>query len=242
MATYSELNGKVTVLSGAGGNAGFSVIQRLYSQGVRLALIDRNEAELRTKLRESKINDSGILIGAVDLLKKDEIDAFLAKVIAQFGQIDILINQAGGYRPQPPIHEMDESTWDFLIDLNAKTMFLLSSAVAKQMVAQGKAGSIISIAARGGLKGDPGNAAYAASKSAVIRMTESMAAELVEHGIRVNVVLPSTLDTPPNRAANPDTDYSKWVSPDSLADVLAFLASDSARDISGASIPLYGRA
>lgn len=242
MATYSELNGKVAVMSGAGGNAGLSVIQRLYSQGVRLALIDRNEAGLRARLRENNIDDSGILVGAVDLLKKDEIDAFVGNVIAQFGQIDILINQAGGYRPQPPIHEMDEAMWDFLVDLNAKTMFLLSSTVAKQMVAKGTAGRIVSVAARGGLKGDPGNAAYAVSKSAVIRMTESMAAELMDHGIRVNVVLPSTLDTPPNRAANPDGDYAKWVSPDSLADVLTFLLSDSARDISGAAIPVYGRA
>ncbi|MBX3086313.1 MAG: SDR family oxidoreductase [Anaerolineae bacterium] len=242
MATYSELNGKVAIMSGAGGNAGLSVIQRLYSQGVRLALIDRNEAGLRARLRENNIDDSGILVGAVDLLKKDEIEAFVGNVIAQFGQIDILINQAGGYRPQPPIHEMDEATWDFLVDLNAKTMFLLSSTVAKQMVAKGTAGRIVSVAARGGLKGDPGNAAYAVSKSAVIRMTESMAAELMDHGIRVNVVLPSTLDTPPNRAANPDGDYAKWVSPESLADVLTFLLSDSARDISGAAIPVYGRA
>ena len=242
MGTYSELNGKIAVMSGAGGNAGFSVIQRLYSQGVRLALIDRNEAALRERLRENNIDDSDILVGAVDLLKKAEIDAFVASVVEHFGHINILLNQAGGYRPQPPIHEMDESTWDSLIDLNAKTMFLLSSAVAKQMVTKGTHGSIVSVAARGGLKGDPGNAAYAASKSAVIRMTESMAAELIEHGIRVNVVLPSTLDTPPNRAANPNGDYSKWVSPDSLADVLAFLISDSARDITGASIPVYGRA
>jgi NAD(P)-dependent dehydrogenase (short-subunit alcohol dehydrogenase family) len=109
------------------------------------------------------------------------------------------------------------------------------------MVSSRRGGRIVNIAARAGLKGDPGNAAYAASKSAVIRLTESMAAELLEHQITVNAVLPSVIDTPPNRKANPDTDYSRWVSPESLADVIAFLISNAARDISGAAIPVYGK-
>ena len=103
-------------------------------------------------------------------------------------------------------------------------------------------GRIINIGARAALAGGPGLAAYSASKAAVLRLTESMAAELLEDRITVNAVLPSTLDTPANRQAMPDADPGAWVSPASLAEVIAFLASEAARDISGAAIPVYGRA
>jgi NAD(P)-dependent dehydrogenase (short-subunit alcohol dehydrogenase family) len=241
MATYPELSGKVAVISGAGGNLGLAVVGKLHAEGIRLALIDRDEAAIRGRLKAHQIDDAQVLIGVVDLLQKAAVEAFVEQVAAQMGRIDILLNLAGGYKPQPPIYEMDEATWDFLMDLNAKTTFLLSSAVARQMVARQAQGRIVNIAARSAIKGDPGNSVHAASKAAVLRLTESMAGELMEHGITVNAVLPSVIDTPPNRAANPDADYTRWVSPESLADVIAFLASDAARDISGAAIPVYGR-
>jgi NAD(P)-dependent dehydrogenase (short-subunit alcohol dehydrogenase family) len=241
MATYPELNGKVALISGAGGNLGLSVVTRLHAEGLGLALIDRDEASLRTRLKANGIDDAHVLIGAVDLLQKAQVDDFVGRVTTHFGQIDALLNLAGGYKPQPPIHEMEEATWDFLMNINAKTTFLLSGAVARHMVARGAGGRIVSVAARSALKGDAGNAGHAASKAAVVRLTESMAAELLEHHITVNAVLPSVLDTPPNRAGNPDADYSRWVSPDSLADVLTFLLSNAARDITGGAIPVYGK-
>jgi NAD(P)-dependent dehydrogenase (short-subunit alcohol dehydrogenase family) len=241
MTTYPELNGKVVVISGAGGNVGLAVIGRLHTEGVRMALLDRDEAAIRDRLKKHGIDDAQVLIGVVDLLQKAAVDAFVAQVGAHYGRIDAVLNVAGGYKPQPPIHEMDEATWDFLMDLNAKTTFLLSSAVARTMVAGERGGRIVNIAARSALKGDPGNAVHSASKAAVLRLTESMAAELMDQRITVNAVLPSVIDTPPNRAANPDADHSRWVSPESLADVIAFLLSDAARDISGAAIPVYGK-
>jgi NAD(P)-dependent dehydrogenase (short-subunit alcohol dehydrogenase family) len=102
-------------------------------------------------------------------------------------------------------------------------------------------GRIVNIASRAALRGDAGHAAYSASKAAVIRMTESMDAELKDRGISVNCVMPAIIDTPQNRQAMPDADFDKWVEPDALADVILFLASDGARAIHGAAIPAYGR-
>ncbi len=239
--TYPDLIGKVAVISGAGGNLGLAVTRRLYAENVRLALIDRNEDRLRQTLRAEGIDDSKVLIGPVDLLKKSDIDSFVDRVVAMFGQIDILVNTAGGWRPSSPVHELDESQWDFLVNLNVKTTFLLSSAVARRMVEKGNPGRIISVAGRAALKGDANTAAYSVGKAGILRLTESMSAELLERGITVNAVLPSTIDTPQNRQGSPDADFSKWVSADSIAGVIAFLASQAARDISGAAIPVYGR-
>jgi NAD(P)-dependent dehydrogenase (short-subunit alcohol dehydrogenase family) len=236
---YPELSGKVAVISGAGGNLGMAVARRLYQEKVQLVLIDRNEDRLRQSLREQGIDDPAIAVYPVDLMKKAEVDQFVDKAFASLGQIDILVNTAGGWKPGSPVHEMDEAQWNFMLDLNAKTTFLLSSAVARCMVAKGNSGRIVNVSGRAGLKGDANSAAYSAAKAATIRLTESMAAELLDRGITVNVILPSTIDTPQNRQGGGD--FSKWVAPESIADVIAFLTSDSARDISGASIPVYGK-
>jgi len=107
------------------------------------------------------------------------------------------------------------------------------------MLDQGS-GKIIHTAARPGLEGAAGASAYSASKSAVIRLVESASAEVKQRGINVNCILPGTIDTPDNREAMPDADFSQWVNPESLADVILFLASDASRDIHGAAIPVYG--
>lgn len=242
MANYPELNGKVAVISGAGGNLGLAVLRRLHEHGVKLALIDRKEESLRLRLREAGIDDSKVLIGALDLTQKRQaIDEFIQQVVAQHGRVDILVNVAGGFRVGGPVHEMDEEIWDFMMNINAKTAFLLSAAVARVMVARKSSGRIVNIASRAALVGGAAISGYSASKSALLRLTESMAAELISFGINVNAIMPSVIDTPQNRSTEPNADYSKWVTPESLADVVCFLASDAARDISGASLPVFGR-
>lgn len=242
MAAYPELNGKIAVISGAGGNLGIATIKRLAGEGVHMALIDRREEGLRARLREAGVDDSPILVGPVDLLDRPGVEGFIARVVEQLGQVDILINIAGGFKGGGPVHEMDEALWDELMNLNAKTAFILSAAAARSMVKAGRRGRIVNVGARAGLTGIPGIAPYSASKSALLRLTESMAGELLQHGITVNAVLPSTIDTPQNRKNDPNADFTKWVAPESLADVIAFLVSDSSRDITGALIPVYGRA
>ncbi|MCE7947836.1 MAG: SDR family NAD(P)-dependent oxidoreductase [Chloroflexi bacterium CFX4] len=243
MAIYPELAGKVAVLSGAGGNLGMALVRRFQAAGIKLALVDHKGDTLRQRLREAGVDDADILIGALDLTqKRAAIDEFVTQVVAQHGKVDILVNVAGGFKAGGPVHEMDEEIWDFLMNMNAKTAFLLSAAVARSMVMRRVGGRIVNVAARAALSGAPTLSGYSASKSAVLRLTESMAAELMQYGITVNAVMPSVIDTPQNRKNDPDADHSKWVTPESLADVILFLVSESARDISGAALPVYGRA
>jgi NAD(P)-dependent dehydrogenase (short-subunit alcohol dehydrogenase family) len=154
--------------------------------------------------------------------------------------VDVLVNTVGGFRAGTPLHETPLETFDFMMNLNARTVYIAARAVLPPMLARGY-GKIISIAARPGLEGRANQAAYAASKAAVLRLTESMAAEYKMKGINVNAVIPGTIDTPQNRAAMPDAEVSKWVQPESLADVIAFLASDLARDVHGVGLEVVGR-
>jgi NAD(P)-dependent dehydrogenase (short-subunit alcohol dehydrogenase family) len=138
------------------------------------------------------------------------------------------------------VHETTDEVWRLMIELNAGSVLRTARAVVPGMIAQG-AGKIVNIAAMGGTQGGAMMAAYAASKAAVIRLTESMALELRDKGINVNCILPSTIDTPPNRAGMPNADFTRWVAPAALADVTLFLASDAARAINGAALPVVGR-
>ncbi|NJL93264.1 MAG: SDR family oxidoreductase [Anaerolineae bacterium] len=127
-----------------------------------------------------------------------------------------------------------------MLDLNAKTAFLASTIVGRAMVAGGKGGRIINVGAKQGLSGAANHAAYGASKAALLRLTETLALELKPEGINVNAIIPSIIDTTANRNTLPNADPGRWVHPNSLAGVMGFLASDAARDISGALIPVYG--
>jgi NAD(P)-dependent dehydrogenase (short-subunit alcohol dehydrogenase family) len=127
-----------------------------------------------------------------------------------------------------------------LLNLNARPVFIASRAVVPTMLGQG-AGKIVNVAARAALSAASNQGAYAASKSAVVRLTETMAAELRHQGINVNCVLPGTIDTPQNRQSMPKADHSRWVQPEAIADVIVFLASDAAREVNGAVVPVYGR-
>ena len=137
------------------------------------------------------------------------------------------------------VHETPEDTWELMLGLNAKSVINCARAVVPGMLAAGR-GKIVNIAALAGLSGKANMGAYSASKSAVIRLTESMSAELRDRGINVNCILPSTIDTPQNRADMPKADPRRWVAPEALADVVLFLASDAARAIHGAAIPVNG--
>jgi len=155
--------------------------------------------------------------------------------VERFGRIDVLANIAGGFRMGTPVHETPDADWDFLLDINLRSLLNMVRAAVPQMIAAG-GGRIINVGAHAALKGVARMGAYCASKSAVIRVTEAMAAELREKNINVNCVLPTIIDTPENRAAMPDADPGRWVAPADLAKVFLFLASDDARAIHGASL------
>ena len=235
---YPDLKDKVVMITGAAGNIGRFVSIFFDKEGSKLALVDHKMEYFESGFGDG-LKDSWLLKTA-DITNHEQVEKVMSDSIAYFGGIDVLINVAGGYVGGGSILETSEETWDKQMNLNAKSVFLMSRAAAKAMVERGQGGRIISIGAKPGLQGTGNHTAYSASKSAVLRLTESMSVELKKYRINVNAIIPSSIDTPPNRKATPDADFSKWVTPESIAGVLAFLASDASRDISGALIPVYG--
>ena len=234
-----SLSGKVAVVTGAAGNLGRVVAQTFAAAGARVALVDRGVEGL-DKARADLPAGAESAVFAVDLLQAEAVTALAGQVVGHFGGVDILANIAGGFTMGPPLHETSDQDWDFMLDLNARSVFHSCRALVPAMLARG-GGRIINVSARAATEGKAHMIPYCASKAAVITLTQGLSAELKGAGINVNCVLPGTLDTPQNRAAMPDQDFSLWVSPEALADVIAFLASDAARCVTGAAIPVYGR-
>ena len=227
---------KICLITGAAGNLGRAAGAAFASAGASLVLLDR---ELRN-LRAAYGNQSErALLLEVDLLDASAVAKAVGTAMQRFARIDVLCNIAGGFRMGHPVHETPEDVWELMLDLNAKSVINTARAVVPGMIAS-RSGKIINIAALAGLGGKANMGAYSASKSAVIRLTESMSAELRDKGINVNCILPSIIDTPQNRADMPGADPRRWVSPEALADVVLFLASDRARAIHGAAIPVAG--
>ncbi len=234
-----NFSNKVVIVMGAAGNLGEAVAHAFLEAGANVVLTDQAADRLDKMYSEIADSPEHYLSNSVDSTDPEAVNALATQMVERFGRIDVLVNTVGGYRGGTPLHETPLSTLDFLFDLNARTAFIASQAVIPQMLAQG-AGKIINVGARPGLAGAKNMAAYSAAKAAVIRLTESMAAELKAKGINVNCILPGTIDTPQNREAMPKADHSRWVQPESLADVILFLASDAARDVHGAALPVYG--
>jgi NAD(P)-dependent dehydrogenase (short-subunit alcohol dehydrogenase family) len=163
------------------------------------------------------------------------MEQLVQETVSRFGRIDILVNTVGGYRAGAPLHETPLDTWDFLVNLNARSVFVACRAVIPTMLQQGK-GKIVNIGTRSALAAQGNDGAYSASKSAVARLTEAMAAEYKRKGIQVNAVLPSALVSPAEMQADP----TKGVSPDAVAQVILALCSDACSIIHGALIPAFG--
>ena len=232
-ATMAQL---VVMVTGAAGNLGRAVAQVFATAGARLVLVDARAATLDAAFGAP---DDSRMHAAANLLRQEQVDAAVQSVIDRFGRIDVLCHLAGGFRMGEAVHETGYDTWDFLLDLNARTLIGAARAVVPRMLAV-RNGSIVAVAAAGAQKGMAQMGAYCASKAATVRLVEAMSAELRDRGINVNCVLPSVIDTPENRKAVPGADPARWVAPVDLARVIAFLASDEARAVHGAALPVTG--
>ena len=232
-----DFTGQVVMITGATGNLGQAVARAFAAANATVVLVARSETGIRQALPDL-VALPNALIAPADLTDPKSAQAAVSAAVNAFGRIDVLANTVGGYKAGNLVHTTPIETWDFMLDLNARTAFVISQAVIPAMLEQGR-GAIIHTASRAGLSGAK-NAAYSAAKSAVIRLTESLAAELKHSGINVNCVLPGTIDTPENRTAMPKARHEHWVSADAIAQVILFLASDAARAIHGAAIPVYG--
>jgi NAD(P)-dependent dehydrogenase (short-subunit alcohol dehydrogenase family) len=176
---------------------------------------------------------------SVDVTNDAAVEKMVEAILASHQRLDVLVNTVGGYIAGKKLWEQDSKILDQMLSLNLRSGFALARAVVPTMLKQG-AGAIVNIAAKAALDPPAGAAAYAASKAAAIAMMTSLAADLKDTGVRVNSVLPSIIDTEPNRKAMPNADFSKWAKPADIARVILFLCSDDAKDIHGSSIPVQG--
>jgi 3-oxoacyl-[acyl-carrier protein] reductase len=225
------MDGKVVVVTGALGALGKVVVETALARGAHVAGLDHAPSQIPTTATR-------IELGGVDLSDAAQAKKAIDAVAAHFGRCDVLINIAGGFAFES-VAEGDPKTWQRMYALNVLTALNASRSAIPHLTASPSA-RIVNIGAMGALQAGAGMGAYAASKAGVHRLTEALAAEW-KGKITVNAVLPSIIDTPANRASMPKADFSKWVTPQELAEVILFLASDAASAVTGALLPVSGR-
>lgn len=223
---FSDTN---VVITGANGNLGKAARAAFAALGANVIGLDRHAG-----------GEAGGQTLAVDLLDAAQVQAAIADIIGRHGHIDVLCNIAGAFDMGTPVHETSDAQWSAMYDANVRTLLNACRAVTPHMLSAGR-GRIVNVGAASASRGIGTMGPYCAAKDAVQRITESMAAELRDAGIHVNAVLPSIIDTPQNRAAMPDADFSRWVEPAALADVMVFLASPGSRALHGACVPVTNR-
>jgi NAD(P)-dependent dehydrogenase (short-subunit alcohol dehydrogenase family) len=234
---------EVALVTGAAGALGAEVARALSARGCKLALVDAERGEARLRDLAAALGGASIVTG--NIASESAWAGVVSRIERELGapptQAALI---AGGYAGGKALHEgSDAATLGAMLEANVGTAHETLRALLPSMVAKRK-GSVVVVGSRAAVQPwtSAGSAAYASSKAAVVALAQAVAAEVLPHGVRVNAVLPSTMDTPANRAAMPGADPSAWVTLPSAAAVIAFLLSDGARDVSGAAVPLYGRA
>ena len=220
-----SLAGKKIVITGGAGILGQGVARVAQEQGAEVILLDvlPSQGELTGKLFQ------------VDLTNSDAV----AARFDQIGDFDVLANIAGGFAMGPTVYETDDALWDAMFTINVTTLRRVLGVAIPRLITKGR-GSVINVGALGALKGAGNMGAYLASKSVVMRLTESLSEEVKAAGVNVNAVLPTVIDTPRNRQDMPDADPANWVDPWDLGQVICFLGSEGARAIHGALVPVNG--
>lgn len=221
---------RTLVVTGGHGALGRAVVQAALSRGLNVVLIDHTTGQTPP--------DGALEIAGVDLTDAAAAETAMTQAAERFGRIDALLNIAGGFVWQTI--DDAEPAWERMFALNLTTALNASRAALPHLKASA-AGRIVNVGSAAALKSAAGMGAYAASKSAVHRLTESLAEELKNTSVTVNAVLPSIIDTPANRKDMPDADPAKWVAPADLAEVILFLASPESRAMTGALVPVTGR-
>lgn len=232
------LKDECIIVTGASGNLGFVVSRLLAERGAQVVCVDRNDANF-AEIAAGLDPDRLLMISGRDLGDKAAVDSVVAEAVARFGRVTGLVNTVGGFSTGK-VTEEALGQWDLMMLLNAKIALVTSAAVLPAMMAAGH-GRIVHIAAQPGIKATSGQAAYAASKAAVIRVMESIAAEHRRDRITANCVLPGTIDTPKNRASMPDAKTDTWIQPIAIAELIAYLMSDAGAVVTGAAIPATGQ-
>ena len=233
------LHNRVVLISGATGALGSAVARSFAQTQARLALTGRSAQKLQQLVAEISVPAERVFTAPADVTQSDGVKDLVEGVVAHFGQVDVLLNVAGGWSGGKPVGETTVEEWDRMLALNLRSAFLLSRAVVPLMLEAGW-GRIVHVSSKTAVAPRAKRAAYAVSKMGLITLTEVIAAEVKGAGVTANVILPSVIDTAANRAAMPKADPRKWVPPERIAATMRFLCTDAAASINGARIPIYG--
>ena len=236
----NKLENKVAIVTGGTGSLGHGVLSTFLGEGAKVlcTYVDRHQLKYSMDLKDEHADR--LIYSKADVTKSRDMNKVVERAVKKFGQVDILVNIVGGFA-MANLVDTDEALWNKMMNMNLNSVYISSRAVLTEMIKQ-KSGRIINIGARPALKGVAKMSAYGASKAAVLNLTESMADELKEYNINVNAIIPGTIDTPRNRADMPKAKFSNWVKPVEIAEVISFLCSEEGSKISGAVIPVYGKA
>jgi len=226
-------NQRIVLVTGAKGGLGSFVTETFLAAGDLVIGTSKS-------VQASDFASPNFVAMPSDLTDAASTAKLVDSAIQRFQKIDVLVHVMGGFSGGKPIAETDDATWDRMMSLNLRSGFNILRAVIPHMREAGR-GRIVAIASRAAAEPAPNIAAYAASKAGLVSLVRAAALENKDHRITVNAILPGTMNTDANRGFNPGADFSRWVPPETVAEVVAFLASDAAAEITGAAIPIYGK-
>ncbi len=231
-----DFSNKIVLVTGGTGALGKSIAKAFLESNARVISSYLNDRETGPTQTDNK---STIQLVKANVTNEEEVEKLVFGILDKYGHIDILVNVVGAYLGVKTVVELEEKEWDLMMNVNLKSAFLISKHVTRQMISS-KYGKIIHVSSRIGLHSEGYDSAYAASKSGLIRLVESLSKETKDLNINVNCIMPSIIDTEANRKAMPNADFNKWVKPEELANVVLFLSSEEAKTITGAAIPTFG--
>jgi NAD(P)-dependent dehydrogenase (short-subunit alcohol dehydrogenase family) len=227
------MDNRIVLITGAKGGLGSYVTEAFLAAGDTVVGTSKS-------IQASDFANPRFVAMASDLTDAASAGQMVDSVIQRFQRIDTLVHVMGGFAGGKPIAETDDATWDRMMSLNLRSAFNIFRAVFPRMRAAGR-GRIVAIASRAAAEPVANIAAYGASKAALVSLVRSAALENKDLGITVNAILPGTMNTDANRKSDPTADFSRWVPPENVADLVVFLSSDAAAEITGAAIPIYGK-
>ena len=235
----ARFSDKVVLVAGGTGGLGRAVSLAFLQEGAIVVVTFRDQAEFDTLKSEAAENGRSLEGHSADVTDETAVRQLIGGILSEPGRLDVLVNAVGGYAGGVPLWELESKIFDRMLALNLRSGFVLARAVVPAMLKQ-KSGAIINVASKAAFDHAAGAAAYVASKAAAVAMMDSLAADLMGTGVRVNSILPSIIDTEANRKAMPNADFAQWPKPEAIARVILFLCSEDAKLIHGATVPVYG--
>lgn len=231
----------VALITGGTGGLGTAMVRAFLDAGH--AVVTTYRKPLEAEQARANLGEAAqrLVLEQVDVTDRTAVDDLVLRARERFGRVDSLVNLVGAWAGGQPVWETSDEDLDRMLDTNLRSAFVCCRAVLPGMIER-RSGSIVNVSSRSAVQPSPGSAPYAIGKAGVITLTQTLAVETQDHGITVNCVLPSVIDTEANRRSMPDADFARWVKPEQLAAVIRWLTSAEASPISGAAIPVYGRA